>query len=638
MATPGDSAAPLELLARAQRLGRMGYWRLDLYRREWMWSRELSALLGFDPDTFVPTLATLTRGLPPAERTRLTAYIREAIRRRRGRSFEMRYRHSDGSLRTLFVEADAELNARGRLVALFGITQDVTEQRRIQQELARREGILLRAQRVGRIGHWHMDLTSGTIEWSDEIYAIQGYDKAKFQPTAANTLGFYPPAKRAEVASLRAESARTGSSYRFEADITRADNGQPLTIAVTGEPEFDDTGKVIGFFGITQDMTREAAARRQLAQSQRRLEATLAAIDAAKVGVTTVDSAGVIIDATPAILAIAGLPSETAVAGLRWTQLQGEGGADLADYMASITDSLARLGYWEQALTWRRPDRSIRHLFVRAVPVSAGIIQLVVFDRTEEIALENLRRDMERSLQATQKMEALGQLAANLAHEINNQLQPLLTFSRAAARESDDARRVRQLAHVDKAAGAIRDIVARTLSFSRPHQEPPRSQSARALVEDAAHFAGALTGGVHQLAVQFKGADGRLTVNQTEFNQVIINLVRNGIDASPDGGVISIRARTVRSANRPTLPPLSPGRYLKVSVSDPGQGMDEGVRLRLFEPFFTTKPPGAGTGLGLSVVYGIISRWGGGIAVDSTPGRSTTFTLFVPLDPVDLAP
>jgi two-component system, cell cycle sensor histidine kinase and response regulator CckA len=759
VAAQQDLANREETLRRALTLGRMGHWYIDAVHWAIRWSNEIFVLLGLDPSSYTPTADSFVELCGEAEGQRLRSMIRQAVSGNEAFVFRTVAHSPDGRRVDVLMQGDPDFDASGQVIGFFGILQDVSGQRQLEQQLEAREAVLLRAQRIGRIGHWHLDMRSGAITWSDQIYALQGYDKNTFTPTAANTLNFYSPELSAEVARLREVSAKTGKSYSFEADMTRADTGAPLSIVVTGEPEFDSDGIVVGFFGVTQDITdrrrientlaqrerdmsraltigkmghfhytiatntiewsrelfqlhglptdaslspMEAAltlydaptrerirqtvqqaianqtgyhfeasiqrpdgsaqdiavfsepeftadrqligffgttqdvtehrsAQRQLQVSENRLRATLDAIDAARVGVTTINTEGFIVDASPAILEMAGLDPEAQICGRRWSDLQGSPVFDAPAYLATIRASLAATGYWEESLIWRRLDGTDRNIFVRGVMVGEDAIQLVVFDRTEEMRILNLGQEIERTLQSTQKMEALGQLAANIAHEINNQLQPLLTFSRAAGGEGDPVRRAAHLAHVDTAARNIRDIVTRTLSFSRPASEPPQAHLADVVLADAIGFLEPLIPPSQKLNVKVAAGTARILVNRTEFTQVLVNLIRNAVDANGTSGIIALSASVEEGPSQPTMPPLPQARYLKVTVADSGAGISNAVRLRLFEPFFTTKIEGEGTGLGLAVVYGIVSRWGGGIAVESEPGKGAKFDLFLPI-------
>ena len=243
------------------------------------------------------------------------------------------------------------------------------------------------------------------------------------------------------------------------------------------------------------------------------------------------------------------------------------------------------------------------------------------------------RRRAAEAVRQKQTMAALGSLVGGLAHEINNLLQPIISFSELALNRTRDDERVQTY------LGAIRDsglgaraIMRDVLAFSRggvtgsvPAIPGETVASVVRLVQPSLH-----SGIRIETAVDPTLPPVALTA--TELTQVLLNLVQNGRDAMPEGGTLTIAAKalTLDDVMAAHLD-LRPGVYVRLTVGDTGMGMDEATRQRVFEPFFTTKPMGQGTGLGLAVVHGIVRNGGGLITVDSTTGHGTTITIDLPV-------
>ncbi len=251
-------------------------------------------------------------------------------------------------------------------------------------------------------------------------------------------------------------------------------------------------------------------------------------------------------------------------------------------------------------------------------------------DVTEARQRETAERDRER-------LAALGQLAGGVAHEINNLLQPALTLPEMVRDRlpADDIESREDLDCVIESAGKMRDIVRNILLFAR--KEEPRL----AMLDLVAEVRAAL-GFVSDLmppavTIREQNLDSHLgcmvAANKTQLTQVLTNLLVNAAQATTGLGTVTVSVdRTEPTPEEAATLSIEAGRsYLAVSVADTGSGMDEATRARIFEPFFTTKPIGQGTGLGLSVAYGILRSWQGAIAVQSAVGQGTTFVLYVPL-------
>jgi PAS domain S-box-containing protein len=245
-------------------------------------------------------------------------------------------------------------------------------------------------------------------------------------------------------------------------------------------------------------------------------------------------------------------------------------------------------------------------------------------------------REREASERERAKLAALGQLAGGVAHEINNLLQPGLSLPEMVIDRlpPDDTESRESLECIVDSARKMREIVRDVLLFAR--NEQPRLSPFDLVTEirAALRFVGGLIAPtVSVREVDLEAHLGRqVAVNKTQLTQVLTNLVVNAAQATTGTGSVSISvARTDPTPEAAATLGIEAGRaYLAVSVTDTGSGMDQATQARIFDPFFTTKPIGQGTGLGLSVVYGILRSWQGAITVRSALGEGTTFVLYIP--------
>jgi signal transduction histidine kinase len=236
------------------------------------------------------------------------------------------------------------------------------------------------------------------------------------------------------------------------------------------------------------------------------------------------------------------------------------------------------------------------------------------------------------ALRRAQRLEALGRLTGGVAHDINNMLgvitgQVEFAMQRLLPGDAVAGRLAQVLPVVERAAGLTRQL----LSFAREPVGRPRPVDLNALVGQLEKILERAVGDEVRLEVRPGASLGSVRADPTQLEQVLLNLAFNARDAMPAGGRLMVETHNVDLPDgdlRP--PPILPGRYVMVSVSDEGTGMDERTLARIFEPFFTTKPDGRGTGLGLATVQGIVKQSGGAIRVDSERGLGTTFRIYLP--------
>ncbi len=246
---------------------------------------------------------------------------------------------------------------------------------------------------------------------------------------------------------------------------------------------------------------------------------------------------------------------------------------------------------------------------------------------------EEQNKLLESQLRQAQKMEAVGRLAGGVAHDFNNLLtvikghsdlleMKLGTLSPAQA----------SIAQVRKAADRATALTRQLLAFSRMQVLQPRVLDLNALIADLNKMLPMLIGEEIEYAFHPGESLARVKADPSQIEQVLVNLAVNARDAMPKGGKLTINTRNVLldAEYARTHPPTVPGRYVLLTVTDTGCGMDEQTRAKIFEPFFTTKELGKGTGLGLSTVYGVVKQSGGYIWVDSAANEGTRFEIFLP--------
>ena len=256
-------------------------------------------------------------------------------------------------------------------------------------------------------------------------------------------------------------------------------------------------------------------------------------------------------------------------------------------------------------------------------------------DITELKEAESQQRALEAQLRESQKMEAIGTLAGGVAHDFNNLLAAILgnlVLAREDVREDHPAQE--SLAEISRAAIRARQLVQQILTFSRRQTQEMQRQPLKPLVEEALGLMRSLLPAGLKLVTRLPASGLQVLADATQMQQVLMNLCTNAWQSMEGGsGDITVALREVRldASQALQLGGLSSGAYACLSVADNGPGMDIETQRRIFEPFFTTKAPGAGTGLGLAVVHGIVKAHRGAISVHSQPGEGTRFDVYLPL-------
>jgi len=243
------------------------------------------------------------------------------------------------------------------------------------------------------------------------------------------------------------------------------------------------------------------------------------------------------------------------------------------------------------------------------------------------------RREMERQIRHTNKMEGLGQLAGGIAHHFNNLLTVINGYSQFMISSLDETDPLRRDAESILNAGKrAAELTRQLLDFSRRGVSRPEPVDVNQLLRKTTDMLRSVIGDNIRLRLALADDVSCVSVDPTQIEQVIFNLAVNARDAMPEGGMLTLSTTMVDADQVPDKGSLGPRakRYVVLSVTDTGTGIGPKVREHLFEPFYTTKEVGEGTGLGLATVYGIVTQMGGRIGVDTEVGRGTTFSVYLP--------
>jgi PAS domain S-box-containing protein len=350
------------------------------------------------------------------------------------------------------------------------------------------------------------------------------------------------------------------------------------------------------------------------------------------------------VDCNPAAVAIYGFSSQAET--LRKTlldvsaPLQYDGGSSPERIQQHLEKAL-REG--KAVFEWRhqRPDDGIWDAQIHLMSFEADhgrLLQFTLEDITLRKRAEADRTRLEEQLRQSQKMESIGRMAGGIAHDFNNLLTVINGYGEILLRGDKLTEAARQsVAQICKAGERATGLTRQLLTFSKRQILRPVLLDLNQVIRDSEAMFGRLVGEDIRLVLVLNPSPGRVMADPGQIHQVLMNLVANARDAMPHGGVLTISTTEIQREAADPPGDIAAGIYCLLEVSDTGTGIDTLTQEHIFEPFFSTKGE-AGTGLGLSTVYGIVRQSQGGIAVLSEPGFGTTFRIYLPRTERQLEP
>jgi PAS domain S-box-containing protein len=412
--------------------------------------------------------------------------------------------------------------------------------------------------------------------------------------------------------------ARTGCVEHFERRVEALGMWFAIT-AYSTEPDHFDV-----IFDVVDDRVAAAATHR--------LQTT--ALEAAANAIVITDASGRVEWVNPAFERLTG-HARASVIGQNPRVLKS--GKHDAAFYADLWGTITSGRVWHGELVNRRADGTEYHEAMTITPVRDGAGTITHFiaikeDITERVREREHAKQMEEQLRGAQKLEAIGRLAGGVAHDFNNLLSVVLVYCELAHRRLHEGDLLREdIDEIARAGKQGQRLTQQLLAFSRRQLLEVEPVDLNTLVTNLARMLERLLGEDIALDVQLESNLNTTSADKGQIEQVLMNLAINARDAMPTGGHLRIATANVEvDAARAAALDVAPGSYTVLTVTDDGVGMDEATRARIFEPFFTTKEVGRGTGLGLSVVYGIARQTGGAVEVDSAPGVGTTFRVLLP--------
>jgi PAS domain S-box-containing protein len=518
----------------------------------------------------------------------------------------------------------------GILLEVVVAMADFTERKLAVEALRRSESRWRLAGRLARLGGWHYEAPQGPLAFSTELGELLGAGGLHaLTPDEARQL--LPGASNERWQHQIEACLVGGAAFDVELEASSVD-GRLVHLRVLGEGIRDAGNRLIAVEGAVQDITERKLGEASLRAAQSELAATLAAVPDL---LFDVDLRGrIFAQHSPNTQLLLMSPRE--FMGRLLDEVLPAEAAAVAHSALQQAHAVGHSSGLQYELTLAGGRRWFELSVSRRAVPPGELPRFIVLARdvTERKQSEAERRALERQLREAQKMESIGTLAGGIAHDFNNILAAILGNVALASEDLPSAHAARSsLDQIRRAGLRARSLVQQILTFSRRQPNELVGQSLRPVVEETVALLRATLPAWVRLQTVLPDAPVQVQADATQLQQVVMNLCTNAWHALPEGRghiEVGLEALSADAAAALQLGDLPAGPCAHVWVRDTGCGMEASLVERIFDPFFTTKPPGHGTGLGLSVVHGIVRGHLGVVQVQSKLGEGSTFHVYLP--------
>jgi PAS domain S-box-containing protein len=525
----------------------------------------------------------------------------------------------DGRLLNVSVSLSAVLDSTGNRIGVSAIARDITAQKRVAEALRKANETSVHASPVPIVA---ADARRLVTVWNPAAEKLLGWSE---QDVIGKPNPSIPPEEHPAATALHKRLLAGETITGVEVQRRKRD-GSLVSVSLSAAPLWDENRQVRGIIGFLTDITERRCAEEALRKAEEKYRGIF---ENAVEGIYQTTPDGKYIAANPALARMLGFDSpQELVSSRNDVKNQEYVNPELRnDFVRSIEEHGVVHNFEYQVY---RKDGKIIWVSESAHAVRNLVGQLLHFEGTVQDITE--RRELEQQLQQMQRIEAIGRLAGGVAHDFNNILMAISSYSELLARrmpKNDPS--LRYAEEILRATNRGSSLTQGLLAFSRKQVVSPKVVDLNSLIAQQIEMLKRLI--PEDIELKFVPSEplGRIRIDVSQMEQVVMNLIINARDAMPNGGEIIIETGNadLDHGNRDGQNAPGPGRFVMLAVSDNGCGMDAETKTHIFEPFFTTKEQGKGTGLGLATVFGIVNQNSGCIFVHSEPGHGTTFKIYL---------
>lgn len=616
-----------EQLRLALNAARMGTWDWDLQTGRFIWSEHAEAILGQGGSTIPRTRAAYLAAIPADDRAVVEEAIEAAITS--GTDYQVAHRIAvgDGRVRWLGLKGRV-YQEDGHAPRMSGTVADITDRKEAEAALVESEQRYRDLYEEAPVALFSVNRAGDIVRANREAAILLGRHARDL--VGRNTADLFADtvAGRERVEALLPR-AMAGSTILNETVELEREDREPWWGSLSIKPVLNADGEVVVLRATLIDITTRLRTQELLQLSQR------------------------VIDQSPDLIMVCDRDYVYRRVNSAHARAHGRSAQDLVGH--SIPEIIGEQPFltqvkprfdrclagedvsYEMWIDYKGPGRRYMNLTYTPLRASEGEVEGVIIvgrDVTERRLGEERREELEAQLRQAQKMEALGTLAGGIAHDFNNLLLVILGYGelvRDAVQGDEELRE--QADHVLMAGERAQKLVQQILAFGRRNEQELRPVLMQDVVREAIGFLRATLPTTIEIQPRLVEEPCAVLGDASQLQQVVLNLASNALHAMREtGGLLElgVARADVDATLAERLGGLAPGPYVCLSVRDTGHGMPEEIYRRIYDPFFTTKGPGEGTGLGLSVVHGIVMSHGGGLHVETEPGKGTRFDLYFP--------
>ncbi len=613
-------------LHRAEIVAHFGNWEFLLGSGEVRASEGARIIYGLEGNSWsIPEVQRLPL---PEYRPILDKALKELIAEGMPYNVEFKIRRqTDGKI--VDIQSIAEYAPERGVV--FGVIHDISARKHIEDALRETTQRLQLAVASGQLGVWDWDVLSNVLLWNDRMHELYGVEKEAFSSCIEAWRSRLHPDDLDRVEEALRASLRGEREFDIEYRIVRPD-GAVRMIKADAELIRKEDGEALRMIGLNRDITELEEIEAALKERERLFSEVFH--QSPGLIVISRQTDGCFIEVNDAFVQATGYSREEAIGK---TAMELNVWADLEDrrqFIAALTENGS---VHNRESRFRRKSGEIFPALCSMVAMEIKgepCLIVTIADLTERQRAEEEKKRLELQLRESHKLEAVGTLAGGIAHDFNNLLQVINGYTEMVLNDLGEAHPAcSSLEEVSKAGRRAASLVRQLLAFSRRQVLSPEKLDMNEVISHLLKMVIRLIG--EHIRLDFIPGHhlGALFADRGMMEQILLNLCVNARDAMVEGGSLIIETENVgiNGSYCRTHPWASPGRYILISISDTGCGMDKETRDRIFEPFFTTKAQGKGTGLGLAMVYGIVKQHQGMIHAYSEPGKGTTFKVYLPV-------
>jgi len=536
------------------------------------------------------------------------------------------------------------IQEKGVIVGAVVIFKDITERKRMDEELRKSQTQMAEAQKLALVGSWDWDTSMDRMSWSEEFGRILGAEysgipgveyvgleyKGQNLSLEEGLMKYVHTADRDYLRSIFQEARINKKPFTCQHRIIRPD-GSLRVVRGRGGVFSDAAGSPVKIVGFVQDVTEMKKAEDAVRESEKKYRQL---VENAQEGIWAIDVEGKTTFTNPCMAKMLGYTVDEMIRKPVSSFMDEQGAA-----LFGRSFELRKQGVKERHdIEILHKDGSRVYVSVDSSPLLdedenfVGAIALLL-NITERKRAEEEKEKVQAQLLQSQKMEAIGILAGGIAHDFNNLLTTIQGYTSMVMMKLDNSGRLfRDLNQVHLAADRAAGLTRQLLLFSRKQPTLPVSLNLNRTIDNLLKMLQRLIGEDITVSTDMEPSLWPIQADESNIDQVIMNLVVNARDAMPKGGTISIKTESVTldEEQATIISEGRPGQFVCLSIADTGVGMDKEIIDRIFEPFFSTKGLGKGTGLGLSVVYGIVKQHEGWINIYSEPGQGSVFKTYLP--------